>query len=224
MKHNTLRLFSALLALILMMLPLTSCRENEPAQESTATITTAAETSDGTTAATTTEITQTGATTTKSAGETGTHATTVRETTAATTKPAATTQAATTKPADTVSLTVQCHKAVEYIQQNNIKGYDRIVPANGIMLTEKNIPLQNGDSVLSVLKRVLDAHSMIYKADGGYVSNIGGLAAKAKAFGEQSGWLYSVNGVTPPNVSSAAYKLKAGDHIEFRFVTEYTPF
>jgi len=224
MKHNTLRLLCALLALMLMMLPLAACGQQTNKQESTAAITTAAETSAGTTAVTTTQTTQTGAATTQADGETGTRATTVPETTAVTTKPAATTQAATTKPAGTVSLTVQCHKAVEYIQQNNIKGYDRIVPANGIMLAEKNIPLQNGDSVLSVLKRVLDAHSMIYKADGGYVSNIGGLAAKAKAFGEQSGWLYSVNGVTPPNVSSAAYILKAGDVIEFRFVTEYTPF
>ncbi|HQH62658.1 MAG TPA: DUF4430 domain-containing protein [Clostridiales bacterium] len=113
---------------------------------------------------------------------------------------------------------------MEYIREHNVEGYERIVPASGIMLEEKNIPLQSGDSVLSVLKRVLDARGIVYKADGGYVSNIGGLAAKAKAFGEQSGWLYSVNGVTPPNIGSAAYKLKAGDTVEFRFVTEYTPF
>jgi len=208
------------------MLPLTACKGNTPALQSTAPAETAAVETTASVATTQSEqtITPTTAPATSEGESTATRAATTRETAATTTKPAVTTQATTAKPADTVSLTVQCHKAVEYIQQHNVEGYDRIVPADGIMLAEKNIPLQSGDSVLSVLKRALDARGIVFKADGGYVSNIGGLAAKAKDFGEQSGWLYSVNGVTPPNVSSASYKLKPGDTVEFRFVTEYTPF
>ncbi|HZK38632.1 MAG TPA: DUF4430 domain-containing protein [Clostridia bacterium] len=127
---------------------------------------------------------------------------------------------------NSVSMLIQCKEAVEYMKANpeKTKAYDNIVPADGIMLNQSNIQLQQGDTVLDILKRVTKQEEITLIEKGGYVSNIGGLAEKAKAFGEQSGWLYSVNGVIPPNTGVAAYQVKEGDKIELLFVTKRTSF
>ena len=142
-----------------------------------------------------------------------------------------------TTQSDTVELKVTCAEAIEYIKQNNIKGYENVVPDNGIILDQKDIRLQDKDSVMSILIRTLNANRIVYKVDNGtYVKTIQGLTAKSKDFGEQSGWLYSVNGITPPNIGAANYTvydpgnpgkqpvLKPGDVIEFRFVTKQAYF
>lgn len=128
--------------------------------------------------------------------------------------------------ANFVSMVIQCKEAVEYMKANPEKTevYNNIVPADGIMLNQSNIQFQQDDTVLDILKKVTKQEKIILKEKGGYVSNIGGLAEKAKAFGEQSGWLYSVNGVIPPNTSVAAYQVKEGDEIELLFVTKRTYF
>ncbi len=52
---------------------------------------------------------------------------------------------------------------------------------------------------------------------GIYVSAINGLAEKEH--GSMSGWLYSVNGVTP-NVACSTYKLKGGDEVKWFYSGE----
>jgi hypothetical protein len=176
--------------------------------------------------------------------ETGTKQQTTEASTAgATLSPGETnnTTGATTQPAttasDSVTVKVTCAEAVEYIKQHNIKGYESVVPANGIILEQQGIKLQENDSVMSVLIRTLNANGIAYKVDNGiYVQTIKGLTAKSKDFGQQSGWLYSVNDITPPNIGAASYTvydsnhpekqpvLKPGDVIEFKFVTKQTYF
>lgn len=118
---------------------------------------------------------------------------------------------------------IQCKEAVEYIKVHNVEGYEGIVPQDGIMLNQGNIPIQENDTVLDVLKRVTKDNNMLLIAKNGYVSNIGGLVEKAKAFGEESGWLYSVNGVVP-SIGASQLKVKDGDKIEFKYICKKTNF
>ena len=50
-----------------------------------------------------------------------------------------------------------------------------------------------------------------------YVSAIGGVSEFD--FGPTSGWMYSVNGVSP-SVSASAYTLKSGDVLVWYYVTD----
>ncbi len=131
----------------------------------------------------------------------------------------------TTRFANSVSMVIQCKEAVEYMKVNpeKTKAYKSIVPNDGIMLNQSDIQFQQGDTVLDILERVTKEKKIILKENGGFVSNIGGLVVKAKAFGEQSGWLYSVNGEFP-KIGVAVYQVKDGDKIELMFVTKQTYF
>ena len=137
---------------------------------------------------------------------------------ATTTKPVALTQAA-----DSVSIVIQCNEAVEHIRANDVKGYEKIVPQDGIMLSLGDTQIQENETVLDVLKKVTKDKKIILIARDGYVSNIGGLADRSKDFGAESGWLYSVNGEFP-SLGVSQYELKDGDKIEFKFVTKRTEF
>ena len=151
-------------------------------------------------------------TTFQNSGTTVTKKTTAASTSA--TKAAVTTH----KPENMVTLTVQCKKAVEYIKLNNVEGYDGIVPQDGIIIKQSGIRIQENENAFDVLSRILKENKILLVTDYGstYVSNIGGLAAKSKDFGEQSGWLYSVNDVFP-TYASDKYILKNGDKIAFLF-------
>ena len=159
-----------------------------------------------------------------------------------TTKAIATTAAAVTtlpQPQNTVTLIVQCKEAADHIKEynkthhdNKYAAFDSIIPANGIMLEEKGIKIQNNDTALTVLKRVLSENHFLLKTNfvQTYVVSINGLAEKDKNyFGEQSGWLIYVNNVVPTDdaghlLGASQYKVKSGDMIEFRYVLKYTIF
>ena len=122
-----------------------------------------------------------------------------------------------------VAIVIECKEAVEYIEANDVKGYESIVPQDGIMLKRSDIEIQDNETVLDVLKRVAKDEKIVLIAKDGYVSNIGGLVERSKDFGPESGWLYSVNDEFP-SFGVSQYKLKDGDQIEFKFVTKKTDF
>jgi len=129
-------------------------------------------------------------------------------------------------PPNTVSLRITCVEAVEYIKLHNLKGYENIVPKNGIMLDENNIKIQDNDTVLDVLIRMTKDKKITLIVRSGYVSNIGGLAAsdeRQQVFGSYGGWIYYLNGIRP-GVGAASVHVKPGDKIEFQYVTKYTEF
>ncbi|NLX93142.1 MAG: DUF4430 domain-containing protein, partial [Clostridiales bacterium] len=138
---------------------------------------------------------------------------------ATTTKPAI----ITTQATGSVSIDIQCNEAVEHIRTNDVKGYENIVPQDGVILSLDDVRVQDDETVLDVIKKVTKDKKIILIATDGYVSNIGGLVERAKDFGPESGWLYSVNGEFP-SLGVSQYKLKNGDQIEFKFVTKRTEF
>jgi hypothetical protein len=123
-----------------------------------------------------------------------------------------------------VAMVIQCDEAVQYINDNDVKGYEGVVPQDGIMLDQAKIQVQQDDTVLELLKRVTkDNNIILIVKSSGYVSNIGGLVERSKDFGAESGWLYSVNGEYP-SVGATEYKVNDGDKIEFKYVCKNTDF
>ncbi len=89
---------------------------------------------------------------------------------------------------------------------------------HGVILPSTALAIEEGDTVLDVLKRVTKEHKiqMEYKGKGatGYVEGIDNLYEFDH--GPKSGWLYRVNGEFPEK-SAGSYKLNNGDRIEWLY-------
>lgn len=112
-----------------------------------------------------------------------------------------------------VSLSIDCKNAIAYGILDNPNFAD-ILPQNGIIYANGQLEAEEGESVLSLLKRTLKANNMVYSIQNssGYVRGIAGLSEFD--CGQQSGWMYKVNGKLP-NFSCKYYDLQAGDRVEF---------
>ncbi|AXO99276.1 DUF4430 domain-containing protein [Bacillus anthracis] len=86
----------------------------------------------------------------------------------------------------------------------------------GVMLCPKEEQIKDGETALSLLQKVMgdkvEAETMSF---GTYVKGIDGLMA-----GATSGWLYDVNDQSA-EVGADSYKLKSGDVVVFRFVSDW---
>ncbi len=93
---------------------------------------------------------------------------------------------------------------------------------SGTIASGSNIVIEeNVTSVLDVLKNLLNQSNIAYVVKGGnYVSSIAGKGEFDG--GANSGWLYSVNGVTPSSTASSEYKLKNGDSVRWYYTADYT--
>lgn len=86
------------------------------------------------------------------------------------------------------------------------------VPSNGIIYSQK-IEIKSGDDVLKILKRT----GIRIDVQSGYVRGIDNLYEFD--CGQNSGWLYKVNGVRP-NVGASKYKVKKNDRIEWLYTCQ----
>ncbi|SFB55738.1 protein of unknown function [Cohnella sp. OV330] len=91
----------------------------------------------------------------------------------------------------------------------------------GTILSPAAVELKSGDSVLDVLKRATRSRKMQMEYQGSgaavYVEGIDNLYEFDK--GAKSGWLFRVNGDFPGK-SAGAYKLKAGDVVEWLYTLD----
>ena len=87
----------------------------------------------------------------------------------------------------------------------------------GIMLCPKEEQIKDGETALSLLQKVMgdkvESETMSF---GTYVKGIDGLMA-----GATSAWLYDVNDKSA-EVGADSYKLKSGDVVVFRFVSDWS--
>ncbi|EMJ6440843.1 MULTISPECIES: DUF4430 domain-containing protein [Bacillus] len=87
----------------------------------------------------------------------------------------------------------------------------------GIMLCPKEEQIKDGETALSLLQKVMgdkvESETMSF---GTYVKGIDGLMA-----GATSAWLYDVNDKSA-EVGADSYKLKSGDAVVFRFVSDWS--
>ncbi|PGK43502.1 cell wall anchor protein [Bacillus anthracis] len=87
----------------------------------------------------------------------------------------------------------------------------------GIMLCPKEEQIKDGETALSLLQKVMgDKVTAETMSFGTYVKGIDGLMA-----GDTSGWLYDVNDKSA-EVGADSYKLKSGDVVVFRFVSDWS--
>ncbi len=97
-------------------------------------------------------------------------------------------------------------------------GKEAFVPANGVILAASSISISDGDTVFDVLKKACELadiqleYSYTPLRGSYYIEGINNLYEFD--CGEQSGWMYKVNGVFPDHGCSAYY-LSAGDEIVF---------
>lgn len=96
--------------------------------------------------------------------------------------------------------------------------YGPISEDNQLMINHDSVAINDGETVIDVLKRDTSSHGMAlsYKGSGStvYVKGINGLFEFDK--GSQSGWIYQVNGAFP-SYSCGSYTVKSGDVINWMY-------
>lgn len=132
-----------------------------------------------------------------------------------------------TKPDDTASgkdtqethltctIAIYCDTILDNME-NLDAGKDIYVPGNGVILSPTTISFTDGDTVLDVLKRVCDAYGIQLEYsytpayDSYYIEGINHLYEFD--CGNESGWMYKVNGWFP-NYGCSDYTVEQGDAI-----------
>ena len=116
----------------------------------------------------------------------------------------------------TVSISISCDAV-----KNEGKSH---IPANGIILDKTEIEIRNGDTVYDVFSEVCKKNGILFSPRGaGELVYIEGIANIYEYdFGDESGWLYFVNGECP-SVGCGSYALSDGDCIEWIYTLSLSP-
>ncbi|MGI6177461.1 MAG: DUF4430 domain-containing protein [Eubacterium sp.] len=99
-------------------------------------------------------------------------------------------------------------------------GKEQYVPSDGTILAVTSVTFEDGETVYDVLRRACDAAGIQYEATwnntfgSAYVEGINNLYEFD--CGDESGWMYKVNGWFP-NYGCSSYELKDGDAIAFLY-------
>ena len=121
------------------------------------------------------------------------------------------------EPAASLSCTIEirCDTILDNMQ-NLTDGKNAFVPASGVILSRSAVAFNDGETVFDVLKRACSyagiqlEYSWTPMYDSYYIEGINNLYEFD--CGEQSGWMYKVNGWFP-NYGCSSYTLKDGDTI-----------
>lgn len=124
------------------------------------------------------------------------------------------TQAPTPTPepqANTVTISIDCRNATEA----GVAG----APEGGWIMGKKEVELQEGDTVWTVLDRICRGRGIAVAKNGSgstvFIKSIAGVAPVSA----QSGWMYSVNG-TYIMTSAGGCKVKAGDKVRWKYTMD----
>ena len=126
-----------------------------------------------------------------------------------------------TPEAQVVTITIVCYNALQSDALPD--GVRAILPAGGV-LVQRTVPLEEGDTVWSVTRRVCQEAGVSLEANYAaaqsavYVEGIGQLYEFD--CGEGSGWIYKVNG-TAPGVGCDSCALRVGDSITWAYTCNY---
>ena len=117
----------------------------------------------------------------------------------------------------TVTMSIDCTLLLEISDID--EAYKPYIPEDGFLLHPTQFALRDGDSAFDILNRVvkknriqMEHQNPTFNAFGSvYIKGIGHIYEYA--FGETSGWIYTVNGISP-DVGISQYKPSNGDVIE----------
>ncbi len=120
------------------------------------------------------------------------------------------------------TLSISCATIIDNMDKLD-EEYHELVPSDGWILKPEQFEFSEGESVFDLLVRVckdkkihLD-HSFTPAYNSAYIKAIGNLYEFD--CGDQSGWVYGVNGWAP-NYGCSRYVLKNGDTVEFRYTCQ----
>lgn len=120
----------------------------------------------------------------------------------------------------TTETTPKQEESVKHEETPEIKKLKTSLKITGVdtVISEGEVEIEDGYSVYDVLKTYASQNSLTLNTNGFgsiiYVKGINGL--NEFDHGQNSGWLYLVNGVQP-TIGAGSYKVKDGDHIEWNY-------
>ncbi len=122
---------------------------------------------------------------------------------------------------DTVTLTISCKEALKnYDNLDEALKSEKYVPNDGFILRPSKYVLRKGDTAFDILYRSARYNRIQLEFQGAEKNPFGSCYIKGINYlyefscGENSGWIYTVNGISP-NFGCSQYVLKDGDEIEF---------
>ncbi len=98
------------------------------------------------------------------------------------------------------------------------KAYLSVAGPTGILKARTGISWYQGMTALSLLQQ--SGLTISYDASGSYVRGINGIYEFD--YGAGSGWMYSVDGVTPPTTPANQYMLSESDEVRWYYTRDYT--
>lgn len=125
-----------------------------------------------------------------------------------------------TDSSTTTETTPKQEESVKHEETPEIKKLKTSLKITGVdtVIGEGEVEIEDGYSVYDVLKTYASQNSLTLNTTGFgsiiYVKGINGL--NEFDHGQNSGWLYLVNGVQP-TIGAGSYKVKDGDHIEWNY-------
>lgn len=125
--------------------------------------------------------------------------------------------------ANTCTLEIRCDTLLKNLDKLS-PGKAELVPEDGILFEKTTVVFEPGESVFDVLCRCLRGGQLHFeyvdaKAYGSaYIEGIGNLYEYD--CGEQSGWLYFVNGISP-GLGCSGYVVANGDEIVFAYTCDF---
>ena len=125
--------------------------------------------------------------------------------------------------ANTCTLEIRCDTLLEHLEELS-SGKAELVPEDGTLLAKTTVTFEAGETVFDVLRRCLRERNIHFeyvdaKAYGStYIEGIGNLYEFD--CGEQSGWLYFVNGISP-GLGCSGYTVANGDEIVFAYTCDF---
>ena len=123
------------------------------------------------------------------------------------------------KPTYSCTIEIRCDTILSNMQDLR-PGLDVYVPDSGTILPTTTVTFTEGETVFDVLKRICDARGI--QIEYSYTPMYGSYYIEGINHlyefdcGQQSGWMYKVNGWFP-NYGCSSYKLEAGDTIVWAY-------
>lgn len=118
-------------------------------------------------------------------------------------------------------ITIECKSILEHL--GDLKpGHEKYVPSDGYLLRRYRCTYKSGDKAYDILKRSCAAQHIKITAQnteyGVYIAGINNI--DEKDCGNESGWLYKVNG-TSPMITCGKQNVKPNDEILFTYTCKF---
>ena len=123
---------------------------------------------------------------------------------------------------NTCTLEIRCDTLLDKLDRLSA-GKAAIVPESGVILAKTTVSFTPGESVFDVLRRCLKEEGIHFEYVDTRAYNSVYIEGIANLYefdcGDQSGWLFAVNGVSP-SLGCSGYTVSAGDEILFAYTCD----